>query len=114
MNKIIIMLTLVFLTISSITAKEKTPTKTETIKVWGNCEMCESTIEKATKKVAGVVKADWDVDKKKLTVTYKPSETTNETIQKAIAAVGYDTENFTADDKAYANLHACCQYDRKK
>jgi len=114
MNKIIIMLTLVFVTFPSLTAKDKAPTKTETIKVWGNCEMCQTTIEKAAKKVKGVVKAKWDVDKKILTVTYKPTETSNEAIQKAIATVGYDTESFKADDKAYAKLHGCCQYDRKK
>lgn len=53
-----------FFTFPSLTAKDKAPTKTETIKVWGNCEMCQTTIEKAAKKVKGVVKAKWDVDKK--------------------------------------------------
>lgn len=114
MNKIILAFSLVLFAGFTMMAKDKTPTKTETIKVWGNCEMCETNIEKAAKKVKGVVKASWDADKKILTVTYKPSETTNETIQKAIAAIGYDTEAFKGDDKAYENLPACCQYDRKK
>ncbi len=32
---------------------------------------------------------------------YNPAVTTNEKIQKAIAAAGYDTEKFTGDDKAF-------------
>jgi hypothetical protein len=28
--------------------------------------------------------------------------------------VGYDTQDVTADNKAYDNLHGCCKYDRKE
>ena len=40
--------------------------KTEKIEVKGNCEMCESRIEKAAKEIDGVSKADWDKTTKKL------------------------------------------------
>ena len=88
-------------------------TKTETIKVWGNCEMCKARIEKAAK-VNGVTKADWNDDTKILTLVYNPSIVKSEDVQKKIASVGHDTEKFKADDKAYSKLPACCQYDRKK
>jgi mercuric ion binding protein len=85
--------------------------KTETIKVFGNCSTCKAKIEKAAK-ADGVSKASWDTDSKLLTLVYDPSKVKSDDIQKKIAAVGYDTEKFKGDDKAYAKLDACCQYDR--
>jgi len=90
-----------------------TSTKTETIKVWGNCNMCKAHIEKAAK-TEGVSNASWNKDSKLLTLVYDPSKIKSDDIQKKITAVGYDTEKFKGDDKAYAKLDACCQYDRKK
>ena len=86
--------------------------KTETIKVWGNCGMCKTTIEKAAKK-AGAKTAVWNEDSKELKVTYASNKTSSAKIQEAIARSGYDTQDFTADVKAYDNLHGCCKYDRK-
>jgi len=88
--------------------------KTETFKVWGNCGMCKKTIEKAANNVKGVGTAVWDEDKKTMNLTYDSTLTNVATVQKAIAAVGYDTPLAKGDDKAYANLSECCQYDRKK
>jgi periplasmic mercuric ion binding protein len=85
--------------------------KTETIPVSGNCSMCKNTIEKAAKS-AGATNAVWDVDAKKLEVTYNGVSTSAEKIQQSVAAAGYDTRDFKADDKAYNKLHACCKYDR--
>jgi len=87
--------------------------KTETIKIWGNCSMCKTRIEKAAK-INSVSKANWDTKTKMLSLTYDPSKINSDDIQKKIADVGHDTEKFKADDKAYAKLDDCCQYDRKK
>jgi len=48
--------------------------KTEKVKIYGNCGMCETTIEKAgnLKKVAQV---DWDKDTKMATLTYDSTKT---------------------------------------
>ena len=97
---------------ASTSAVASAPTESSTIKVWGNCGMCERTIEKAAK-LPGVTSADWDTETKKLTLTYDEKKTSLEAVEKSIAAAGYDTEHFTADQKAYDNLHGCCQYDRK-
>ena len=87
--------------------------KTSSFKVYGNCESCKSRIEKAAK-VDGVTKAEWNVDSKMITLTYNPAKISSDEVQKKIAAVGHDTEKYTAADKIYKGLPACCQYDRKK
>jgi len=88
-------------------------TKTETIKVSGNCGMCKDRIEAAAK-VEGVTKADWNKDTKLLTLVYIPAMVKSDDIQKKVAAVGHDTEKFKAPDAVYAKLPGCCKYDRKK
>ena len=87
--------------------------KTDTFKVYGNCGMCEKRIEKAAK-VEGVTKALWNVDTKIMTVSYNPDKVSNDGIQKNIAAVGHDTEKYSADYEAYSRLPGCCLYERKK
>ena len=86
--------------------------KTETIKVWGNCGMCQTKIEKAAK-TAGAKSASWDSETKELKVTYAVKKTSSAKIQESIAKTGYDTQDFTAVKSAYDNLHGCCKYDRK-
>lgn len=88
-------------------------TKSENIKVLGNCDLCKVRIEKAAK-IDGVSKAEWNKDTKILVTVYDPSKVTGEAIQKKVAAAGYDTEKFKGDDKAYSKLDPCCQYARKK
>jgi hypothetical protein len=98
--------------IFSINISAAQTAKTETIKVWGNCGMCKTTIEKAAKK-AGAKTASWNEDSKELKVTYASGKTSSAKIQQAIAQSGYDTQDFTAVKSAYDNLHGCCKYDRK-
>lgn len=86
--------------------------KTEEFKVYGNCGMCKSRIEKAANAVEGVTKADWDKVTKMVKVTYDESKTDADKIQLAIAKVGHDTDAHKADDKVYDKLHGCCKYDR--
>ncbi|MDF2190270.1 heavy-metal-associated domain-containing protein [Paraflavitalea sp. CAU 1676] len=111
-----IVLSLLFVVFASfsVNAQKKTDplVKKETFKVWGECGMCKKTIEKAAKD-SGATAASWDVDSKKLTVSYSTAKSSNEKIQQAIAAAGYDTRDLTADDAAYDKLHECCKYDRK-
>ena len=86
--------------------------KTETVKVYGNCGMCKTRIEKAAKSVDGVSKAKWDQKAKELTVTYDPAITNLEDIEREIAAVGHDTQDVKAKDETYNALHSCCKYER--
>lgn len=103
-----IILSLLFVSIASFGFAQ---TKTETLKVSGECGSCKKKIESAAKK-AGATYAVWDVDSKELTIKYNSTSTNNAKIQKAIADVGYDTPDFKATDEAYNKLDGCCQYDR--
>jgi copper chaperone CopZ len=86
--------------------------KTDTFKVYGNCGMCKSRVEKAAK-TEGAATAVWDKETKMMTVTYDASKTSVEALQKKVASVGHDTELFTAPDKVYEKLPGCCLYERK-
>lgn len=86
--------------------------KTDSIKVSGNCGMCKKRIETALK-VPGVNSANWDVKTKMLTVDYNEASLSLNDLQKKIADAGHDTPKFKANDEAYAKLQSCCQYDRK-
>lgn len=84
------------------------------VKVGGLCEMCKDRIETAALSVAGVESANWEIDKQLLHLNFDSSKTNSDEIQKAIAAVGHDTEKFKAPDEIYKKLPECCLYDRFK
>lgn len=86
--------------------------KTETMKVSGECGMCQTKIEKAAK-AAGASFASWDTESKELKITYNSKSTDKTKIQQAIAKVGYDTPEFKATQEAYDKLHGCCKYERE-
>ncbi|MFV5688670.1 DUF3347 domain-containing protein [Flavobacterium sp. ZT3R25] len=113
MNSIkkIMMAIIVLLSVTTVNAQIKNA-KTETVKIYGNCGMCKTTIEKAgnLKKVAQV---DWNKDTKMAVLTYDSQKTNQEEILKRIALAGYDNNGFLAPEAAYNNLPGCCQYDRE-
>lgn len=86
--------------------------KVDTIGVAGKCGMCKTKIEAAAK-IHGVSKATWDSDEQKLILVYNPSVAKIDEVQKKIAAAGYDTDKFLAEDKVYNSLPGCCKYERK-
>lgn len=87
--------------------------KTETIKVYGNCGMCETTIEKAGSK-SNFYKTDWNVDTKMASITYDSKKISATAVMKSITLSGYDNDNFLAPDDVYNKLHECCKYDRER
>jgi hypothetical protein len=101
----------VCLTISSSIFAQKE--KTESFKVSGECNMCKKKIEKAAKE-AGASFASWSPQTKILKVTYNANASSPNSIQHAIANVGYDTPNYKATEEAYKSLDECCQYERDK
>jgi mercuric ion binding protein len=100
---------LLFFSMTSIFANVA---KTEKIKVYGNCGMCKSRIEKAAKSVDGVSKASWNDEKGMLTVTFDDSKTSVSKIEEEVSKVGHDTDHTKATDKTYNALPGCCKYDR--
>ena len=99
--------------LSAQVSTKNVKTKTETIKVFGNCSMCKDRIEKAVKS-EGTVSGSWDSKTKLLAVTYDPAKTSRPVLEKKVAAAGHDTEKFRSEDKVYDSLPRCCHYDRKK
>jgi copper chaperone CopZ len=87
--------------------------KTSEFKVWGNCGMCKKTIESSLNDKPGIIKADWDVKTKQMSVTFDTLRVNLADIQQTIAAVGYDNDAFEGDSAAYEGLHKCCKYKRK-
>lgn len=85
-------------------------TKNEKFKVYGNCGMCETRIEKATMNINGVTSADWDKETKMIEISFSAEKVKLEDIHKAIAKVGHDTEKVKADDEVYNSLPGCCKY----
>src|SRR5690554_2905041 len=78
--------------------------------VGGNCEMCKDRIEKTAKSIDGVLGAVWVQANEELHLDFDPKKTSADTVAKAIAAVGHDTEKYKADNSVYEALPACCFY----
>ena len=86
--------------------------KTEEVKIYGNCGMCEKTIEKAGN-IKNISSVDWNKETKMASISYDTNKTNKDEILKKIALVGYDSDSFLTPDDVYENLHGCCQYDRE-
>lgn len=106
----ILAVTLLLFSYSSCNAQIKNA-KTETVKIYGNCGMCETTIETAGN-VKKVTKVNWDKDTKMAIITYDSTKTNQDEILKRIALAGYDSDKFLAPDDVYSKLAACCLYER--
>jgi Protein of unknown function (DUF3347) len=110
MKSLLSMIAIILLSATTIFAQFKN-SKTETLKVYGNCEMCKEKIEKAgTQK--NVSKTVWNDETAMATITYDAKKTTSNAILKKIALVGYDSDNFLAPDAVYKKLPGCCKYER--
>jgi hypothetical protein len=85
--------------------------KSEVVKVYGNCDMCKASIEKAANKSKDS-KAVWNEETKMATITYDSKKTDLDAVLKNIALAGYDSDKYLAPDVAYNKLRACCKYKR--
>ena len=109
--KLSIIASLFLMLITTSSNAQLNNSKTVNVKIYGNCGMCEKTIETAgnEKKVALV---DWNKDSKMATITYDSLKTTKMEILKRVALAGYDSDNFLAPEDTYNALAGCCKYDR--
>lgn len=82
-----------------------------TVKVDGDCPMCEKTIE-STGSVKNEAMVDWDVDAKTAKITWDTTRTDLDAILERIAHAGYDNERYLSPQQAYEALPSCCQYER--
>ena len=73
------------------------------------CEMCKKRIESYMIREEGVQKVNVDYKKKKTKITYVAERTNIENLKTAIANVGYDADDVTANEESYRELPKCCQ-----
>ena len=109
-SKILMVITVLLSSINSFAQIKNA--KTETVKIYGNCEMCKTTIEKAGN-VKNIATVEWNKDTKMAILNYDDKKTSQDEILKRIALAGYDSEKFLAPDDVYAKLSGCCQYSRE-
>lgn len=83
-----------------------------TFKVWGNCDMCQETIE-GSLKTDGISTAHWNSETKQIEVHYDTTKISLDQVEQKIAAAGYDNVKYKGDDNAYSALPECCHYERK-
>jgi hypothetical protein len=107
----LLVILMVFVGMNIYAQTQNGKSKTETIKVAGNCGMCEERIEKAAG-IDGVESASWDSKTRLLALIFDPSKTNADAVAKKVAAVGHDAGKYKADEKVYNSLPGCCKYDR--
>lgn len=103
-----ILITIAILANVVLFAQDTKVTEVE-FKVFGNCGMCKTRIEKVLK-IKEVKLARWDKNTKMIKVAFLSSAITLDSLQQRISTVGHDTEKFKAPDNVYANLPKCCLY----
>lgn len=109
----LLVILMVFVGMNIYAQTQNGKSKTETIKVAGNCGMCEERIEKAAG-IDGVESTSWDAKTRLLALTFDPSKTNADAVAKKVAAVGHDAGKYKADEKVYNSLPGCCKYDRNE
>lgn len=88
----------------------KNEDKVVTLKVPGVCGDCKERIESTSMDVAGVKKAEWDIQTDTL-VLVGSAKMDPQKVANALAKAGYGSNLAKADPKGYQRLPACCQYD---
>ena len=74
------------------------------------CDMCKSKIEKMLPRMTdGITSVKVNVKAKTTTVTWLTDRTNLEEIKTAIANIGYDAGDVTAEETAYKRLPTCCK-----
>lgn len=73
------------------------------------CEQCKDRIEKYISREDGIQMVKVDYKNHTCKVTYIWDRTTIENIKTAIANIGYDAGDVTADPEAYKRLPTCCK-----
>lgn len=113
MKNIVLVMMLVFVTLSTQAQEKKNKNAKYDIEVNGNCEQCKKRIEKAAFSVSGVKSADWHIDDHRLHLIINEEKSTLLDVKKAVAKVGHDTDEVKATPEVYNKLPNCCQFDRK-
>lgn len=106
MKTILLSLALAVVTFTTASAQDVIEKE---FRVAGNCSQCKSRIEQAVR-IDGVKFARWNKSTKMMKVAFVSGTVTVDSLQRRLAAVGHDTDTYTAPDAVYGSLPACCLY----
>ncbi|MEP6615712.1 MAG: heavy metal-associated domain-containing protein [Ginsengibacter sp.] len=93
-------------TFSQVKPVQKALIKTPTV----NCEECKSRIENRLLHEYGMSSVKADYRKHTVSVVYYTDRTNIENIKTALANMGYDADDVSADPEAYKKLPRTCQH----
>jgi copper chaperone CopZ len=105
------MLLILTLAVSAVSLGQvKKGVQTVTIKTpTVQCESCKKRIEDFLSREEGINKVTVDFKRKTAKVTYIADRTNVENIKTAIANLGYDADDVTANQDSYKKLPMCCK-----
>jgi periplasmic mercuric ion binding protein len=110
MKQLLLSLTAVLLFSVAANAQAKKAIQTVTIKTpTVQCESCKNRIEKYMIREDGVTKVNVDYKRKTTKVTFISERTNIENVKTAIANLGYDADDVTANEESYKELPQCCK-----
>jgi len=108
--QLLLILTLAVSTVSLGQVVKKGGQQTVTIKTpTVQCESCKKRIEDFVSREEGVTKVLVDYKRKTTKVTFISDRTNLENVKTAIAYLGYDADDVTANADAYKKLPQCCK-----
>jgi copper chaperone CopZ len=108
--KLLALLTIAFATAASAQVVKRGGQQTVTIKTpTVQCESCKKRIESYVAREDGVSKVVVDYKRKTTKVTFVSDRTNIENVKTAIANVGYDADDVTANEESYKKLPTCCK-----
>ncbi len=112
MNLLKIILLLGVLLSANFTIAQGAPPVSKKIKIHvkGKCGMCSDRIQTWAILTTGVMKAEYDLDRQILSLTVNKNNFDKNQLHQNLANAGHSTNKVKADEEAYANLPACCQY----
>lgn len=106
MKSIVFLITMLFVQQTYAQKAVQTVTiKTPTVQ----CESCKKRIEGNVGRVEGVQKVVVDAKKKTAKITFVTERTNIEYLKTAIANLGYDADDVTANQESYQKLPSCCK-----
>jgi copper chaperone CopZ len=110
MKKLYLLLVALLAIGTATMAQNKKALQTAVIKTPSvQCDMCKKRIEAFLDKEDGVASAVVDYKRKTTKVTFYTDRTNIENIKTAIANVGYDADDVTANEDTYNRLPKCCK-----
>ncbi|OLE71787.1 MAG: heavy metal transporter [Bacteroidetes bacterium 13_1_20CM_4_60_6] len=108
--KLLLLISVAFATASTAQVVKKGGLQIATIKTpTVQCESCKKRIENYLSREDGVTKVVVDYKRKTTKVTFISDRTNVENIKTAIANVGYDADDVTANEESYKKLPTCCK-----